>query len=84
MGNPEHNRRIGDSAINPATLAVALLLGIQIVSVFILLGMFQGLSAENNRIIKEHRHLKDGMYQVTDRCTRLALELNNARPPLER
>jgi hypothetical protein len=30
--------------------------------------MFQGLSAENARIVKEHSHLKDGMYQVANRC----------------
>jgi hypothetical protein len=85
MTRPEHyDRRVGDHAINPATLAVALLLGIQTVSVFTLLGMFQGLSYENTGIVKEHAHLKEGMHQVADRCSRLALELNNARPPLER
>ena len=76
MNSPERNcqdhdygRRIGDHhSPGPATLAVALLLGIQTVSVFTLLGMFQGLSAENHRIVKEHSHLKDGMYQVANRC----------------
>jgi hypothetical protein len=63
-----YGRRFGDHHISPATLAVALLLGIQMVTVFTLLGMFQGLSAENQRIVKEHNHLKDGMYQVANRC----------------
>ena len=72
---PHYGRRIGDHQISPATLAVALLLGIQTVSVFTLLGMFQGLSHENTSIIKEHAHLKDGMYQVADRCSQLALQL---------
>ena len=58
----------------PATLAVALLIGVQTVAVFTLLGMFQGLSAENQRIVKEHIHLKDGIYQVANRC----YEINKA------
>lgn len=74
--DPHHGRRIGDHQISPATLAVALLLGIQTVSVFTLLGMFQGLSAENHRIVKEHSALKDGMYQVANRCYEITKAMN--------
>lgn len=84
MNSPERNcqdhdygRRIGDHhSPGPATLAVALLLGIQTVSVFTLLGMFQGLSAENHRIVKEHSALKDGMYQVANRCYEITKALS--------
>lgn len=65
----DYGRRIGDHhGPGPATLAVALLLGIQTVAVFTLAGMFQGLTAENQRIVQEHSQLKDGMYQVANRC----------------
>ena len=80
MSNPnrrdhEYGRRIGDHhSPGPATLAVALLLGIQTVAVFTLAGMFQGLSTENHRIVKEHSALKDGLYQVANRC----YEITNA------
>lgn len=64
----DHHRRSTDSQLSPAAVTVALLLGVQTVAVFTLVGMFQGLWAENARIIKEHNHLKDGMYQVANRC----------------
>lgn len=73
---PHYGRRAGDHHISPAALAVALLLGIQTVSVFTLLGMFQGLSDENSRIVKEHAHLKDGMYQVANRCYEITKAMN--------
>jgi hypothetical protein len=61
-------RRVGDNRTSPATLAVALLLGIQTIAVFSLVGIFRNLSAENNRMMQEHAQLKNGMYAVANRC----------------
>lgn len=66
--NAKADRRAGDNRTSPATLTVALLLGVQTIGVFSLLGMFRSLSTENTRMVQEHIQLKNGMYAVANRC----------------
>lgn len=78
MNNSEYAERgFGRRAMDhhpasPLTMAVGLVIGVQSIAVFTLIGMFQGLSVENTRIVKEHGDLKHGMYQVAEKCAEFA------------
>jgi hypothetical protein len=79
MNNSDHaergygRRALDHHPASPLTMAVGLIIGVQSIAVFTLIGMFQGLSVENTRIVKEHGDLKHGMYQVAEKCSEFAV-----------